>query len=642
MKKNLTTYWGLFLLFLPFVSQASVQLPGFFNDHMVFQRNQSIPVWGWANAGETVTVTLLGKTVQTIADSSGKWTVTLPKAKAGGPYELKINDRQIKDVQIGDVYLCSGQSNMELPVHRCLDLYKEEVEQYTNLKISYVQIDKVSRLQGPGDDIGGKWQPVTPATAPGMSALCYFMAKEVQERHHVPVGIINASFGGSPIEAWMNQPALKKFTAEKIDFSSPLYTQTDYIDSVQRTERQRTYRWYKQLCERDSGLGRWNQTDYNDSQWTKVDMFSEWSFDKGVPVAGSHWLRQTIIVPADMSGLEAVLRLGTMVDADSAFLNGQFIGCTPYQYPPRKYNIPAGLLRAGANQLTVRIVNSAGPASFVKDMPYQLICNGQAIELSATWKYHLGVRMPLLKGNTNFAYTPTGLYNGMIAPLRNYPVCGAVWYQGESNTGKPQAYASYIAELVDSWRKQWGCQFPFVIVQLANFMNHHDQPYESNWAALREAQRLAANSIPEAGLATAIDIGLWNDIHPLNKKELGHRVALQMDRLVYREKCLVAEGPAVEKAVLRKDGIVEVSFRKRALPLQVIGEITGISLAGTDGRYYWAKTIVQDDKLLVSCDQVKVPVSIRYAWDDNPNLCIFNRQGLPAPPFCLAISSENK
>lgn len=640
------------------VAGAAVRLPRFFASGMVLQRGVPVPVWGWADAGSRVTVALYAEgqpqpvgSAEAVAGDDGAWRVELPSLEAGGPYTLAVDEEggaasaaghgvQLSDVLVGDVFLCSGQSNMELTVARCMDLYREEAGSYANGNIRYLKLPHQFNYVRPQDDVQAKpWVPVNPETAPDIGALCYFFAQRMQQETGVPVGIINSSVGGTCVEAWMGRGNLSRFEAYKDEFAHPKYHREDWPDSVRRAEARAGTDWERRMAATDTVAGRWQSAGYDFASWRTVNVFrrGEWRADGQQPAPGSHWFRQTVDLPAAMAGQEGIIRVGALKDADSVFVNGRFVGYTSYEYPPRIYRLPAGLLREGENEVVVRLMAQGGAPAFVGGKLYRIEAAGQTVPLSDEWQYAQGCSMPPKPGSTYFVTAPTGLYNAMIAPLRDFAFRGAVWYQGESNVGQDRTYAAYLEAMVEEWRAQFGHDFPFVIVQLAGFQRRHGQPVESAQAALREAQRLAAGSIPRAALATAIDLGEWNDIHPQRKKDIGVRVALQMLRMAYGRDDIVAQGPAVERARLQ-GGQVVLEFGEATGRLRPFDSPKAFALAGADGQYVWAAARTDGDRRIVlEVPQGMRPVKVRYAWDDFPECTVYNTDGLPSPSFMLDV-----
>ena len=631
MKK---AFLSLALLLSALVANATIRLPKIFSDNMVIQRNAEIRIWGWADPKENVFIALNGKKVKTVASESGEWEISLPAMKAGGPYTLLVNDIKVNNILIGDVYLCSGQSNMELPMRRTADLYKKDMDSIVNTNVRYVKIPLTFNFREPQNDFKAcDWKELNPKNAPEMSALCYYLGMNINISENVPVGIVNSSVGGSPIEAWMHYDALENYPAYRKE-ADKCY-QNGYIEKTLKEEAEKMRTWNNILNETDHGLTEWTSLYFDDNKWEMVDMFSAWGAPDGKIVNGSHWLRQEIDVPEKCAGKEAVLRLGCIVDADSVYVNGVCIGSTGYQYPPRIYKVRPDLLRAGKNIIAVRVISYQGKPSFVREKPYKLTFNnGYEIALSQNWRHKIGSRMPARAGQTFFQYKPIGLYYGMIAPLNKFRFCGTVWFQGESNTSRANEYSDLLQKMVADWRKRQGYSNPFIIVQLANFMDTHDKPFDSEWAALRNAQREASTLIPDAALATALGLGEWNDIHPLKKRDVAERVFLQIERLVYKKDKMIAEGPVVKDVKVGKNGTVVLSFTREDVQK---GSLRGFELAGESGFYYKADATSDGKTVTISCPDVKQPKSVRYAWDDNPILSLYNTNGMPAASFQFEV-----
>ena len=510
-------------------TDAKVKLPALISDGMVLQREQPVKIWGTADAGESVSVTFMKKKYAATADNNGHWSVTLPSMKAGGPYLMRINDIKLNDILIGDVWLCSGQSNMELPVSRVTDMFATEINEYSNERIRQIIIPKVYNFHAPQETLSAtSWKPMTQENVMNFSALAYFFAKEMYEKTKVPVGIINSSWGGTPIEAWISEEGLKEFPIYIND--KRLYEDDAYCAHIKKLEGESFYRWNLSLYRSDAGLHEktpWYASNYDDSNWQTVNMFSRtWGNDGLNPIAGSHWLRQNVEIPQTWNNKEVTLRLGCIIDADSVYVNGTFAGTTGYQYPPRIYRIPAGILKPGVNNITVRIISNGGQPEFVQEKPYKLICDDESINLKEEWKYRLGTPMPSAPNMMFFCYKPVCLYNTMIAPLQHYTLRGTVWYQGESNVSRRNEYATLLTAMMADWRRTFSQpELPFYIVELADYLSKEDISGRKAWAEMRLEQAKAAQTTPNAFLIRNNDLGQWNDIHPLDKKTLCRRVA---------------------------------------------------------------------------------------------------------------------
>lgn len=508
---------------------GAVRIPSVLSDGMVLQRNRPITVWGWAESGESFEVAWNGNLYTVAAETDGTWQLELPAMPAGGPFVMKIGDIELNDILIGDVFLCSGQSNMELPVRRVTDMFAEEIAEYENDLIRHYAVPQTFDFNKECDDTpAASWKPCTQENVMDFSALAYFFAKDLYKKTGVPVGLVNASWGGTPVEAWMSENALQPFP--KYINEKNIYEDEGYLQRIKQLEGEEFYRWNTALDQGDPGLTgdiKWYSPDLDDSGWKTVNMFSQdWGNDGLNPVGGSHWLRKDITVPAAMEGQEAIIRMGCIVDADSVYVNGHFVGNTTYQYPPRIYKIPAGILKAGTNNVTVRVISNGGQPSFVPEKPYKIICGTKEISLEGKWKYRQGAPMPQAPSMMFFFYKPVCLYNAMISPLRNMEFQGVLWYQGESNVERRNEYAALLNGMIKDWRRTFNdLDLPFYIVELAEFLHKDDDEGRQAWAEMREEQAKAAKISGHAVLIKNEDLGEWNDIHPLNKKTLGARVA---------------------------------------------------------------------------------------------------------------------
>ncbi len=619
---------------------TQVKLPKLISDGVILQRDAKVKIWGWASANENVLVKFLGSTYKTVADSQGDWSIELPKMKAGGPYDMEIkanNTITIKNIMVGDVWICSGQSNMELSMERASPLYQKEIEQSDNPNIRQFVVPKRYNFNVAEKDlVGGSWVSASPKTIMGFSAVAYFFAKNLYDTYKVPIGLINSALGGSPAEAWISEEGLKQFPEHFNELQK--FKDSTLIKKIESADNIRSQNWYKGLGQTDEGYlqsENWRSPSLNTYGWDTIEVPRYWI---GTPLENKNgvvWYRKKINVPASMSGKPARLLLGRIVDADSVFVNNKFVGTTSYQYPPRRYNIPAGLLKEGENTIVVRVISNAGTGGFVPDKPYEIIAGDEKIDLKGTWLYKVGATMEPLGSQTFIRWKPGGLYNAMIHPLHNLSIKGVVWYQGESNASRALEYKDLFGAMISDWRKRWNQgDFPFIFVQLPNFMEAKDQPEESDWALIREAQ-LKTLSLPNTGMAVAIDLGEWNDIHPLRKAEVGYRLSLEARRIAYGEKMLVSRSPVFKsmkvtgnKAELTFENTGSGMVTKNNVPLK------GFSVAGSDRKFVWAEATIQNNRIIVSNPLVPKPVAVRYAWADNPEGAnLYNREGLPASPF---------
>lgn len=666
MMKRFVIFFVAFLS-VTFVG-AKVSLPQLFQSGMVLQRGKTIPVWGKAEPGETVTVRFNKKEFTTTADADGNWRVDLPKMKAGGPYELSINDLELKDILIGDVWLCSGQSNIDVHIERVYPQYVQEVDSYENPKIRLFRVQNDTDTHGVKDDIRPtsiNWKPLNKQNAWPFSAVGYFLGKRMYEKTGVPQGIIVNSWGGTPIEAWISADSLQQDYPMLLK-KTAIYQNDEYVRTQMRANAEASRQWSDMLDKSDS-VSSFILPEYDDAAWKEINQNS-WQW-RG---SGSVWLRQHIYINNVHARKPARLLLGTLFDQDVTYLNGKEIGHTYYQYPPRRYDIPEGLLREGDNVITVRFINKFGAVHFIPEKPY-LIAFGDdryslnplpedVILLSDTWKMQVGAEMPSCpSSDVSLQNLPTTLYNAVLYPLAPYAISGVVWYQGESNTGNPAPYADYLKKMIGCWRDRWqDQQMPFVIVQLANYdgrqqtgfprpITYQSDPVNSGWAQLREAQRLVAKGDPYAELAVINDLGETVDIHPLRKKEVAGRIGQCFDRLVYKEKVnLSPEVVSVEETGVRSqdsgDRSQEAGDRRLVLTLDQpvqSGDLYEFEVAGEDGKFYNVDATGQGNTITIlqSPDsRLLTPRIIRYAWKDNPlKANVRSLTGLPMSSFELKL-----
>lgn len=651
MKLNLKTLVLVLCSYVLLICQAAfcnVRLPRLVSDGMVLQRDTDVKIWGWADSGEKVTIDFNGKTYSAEADSNGKWMATLSPSKAGGPYSMDIkakNEITLKNILIGDVWLCSGQSNMELDMETLKDKYPQEIADSDNDSIRQFEVPDKYYFDAPRDDVeSGSWQPANPKTVLKFTAVGYFFARELNHKYHVPIGLINASLGGSPIQSWMSEDTLKAFPE---DFATlQKYKDHSYIKRVEDKDKAASDAWYGRINKEDKGLSPgekpWFDPACDASQWQTMNVPGYWADGHLGNVKGVVWFRKDINVPASMAGKPARLWLGRIVDGDETYFNGKKVGAITYEWPARKYDIPADLIRQGKNTIVVRVINcnSWARGGFVPEKPYELIGASQTIDLKGPWNYKLGVTSDPLSPKTFIQWQPVGLFNGEIAPLLNYAIKGVIWYQGESNTKNPpdtknpREYQKLFPTMVADWRQRWNQgDFPFLYVQLASFMATKDQPSESNWAELRESQ-LKCLSVPNTAMVVITDIGEWNDIHPLNKEDVGKRLALAAENIAYGEKDVVYSGP-IYKSMTTDGNKITLTFTDIDGGLFAKGgELKYFAIAGPDKKFVWAKAEIEGDKIIVSSDEVANPVAVRYAWADNPDIAnLYNKAGLPASPF---------
>ena len=620
--------------------QAQLRLPRLVRDSMILQRDTPASIWGWANANEKVTVRFNNKTYKTKTAPDGTWQLQLPPTKAGGPYTIDIaagNKITIKDILFGDVWFCSGQSNM---VHQ-MELHSvslaKDIANANYPGIRQFWIPTLTSLQGPQSDIPtGYWKPALPTDVQKFSVVAYFFARDLYEQYHIPIGIINSSVGGPPAEAWISEDGLKNFA--DITKSIQQNKDTGYVNQANRIAAAVPKR-YSTPDRGMTGDKKWFDINYIPQGWRKINVPGYWE-DQGLrDLDGVVWYRKEAELPAAMESKAARIFLGRITDADELYINGRLVGNTTYQYPQRRYNIPAGLLKAGKNIFVVRVTNNAGKGGFVPDKPYYIFAGTDTIDLKGTWQYKVGsVTEPSKRDNFAAGITeqnqPAALYNAMVAPVIPYTIKGALWYQGESNTGRAADYTNILTALIEDWRIQFKqSQLPFLFVQLPGFGDYNYLPAQSQWAQLRDAQ-LQTLKVPNTAMAVAIDLGEWNDLHPDNKKEVGLRLALAARKMVYKEN-IVSSGPLYQSAI--RDGhkmIIRFSDTGTGLITNDGEEPGELAIAGADKKFVWARAKIENDKLVVWSDAITEPVYVRYGWADNPvHANLYNKEGLPASPF---------
>ncbi|MBP6759603.1 MAG: sialate O-acetylesterase, partial [Flavobacterium sp.] len=466
------------LLFIPLNEVISqIKVPRLISNGMVLQRNEKVKIWGWASPKEKINLEFKSKTFTTKADQNGNWVIMLPAQKAGGPYEMTLkasNEIKIQDILFGDVWICSGQSNMELPMERVKEKYGEVIKTAENSNIRQFLVPDKYDFKNPQTDLdSGNWLSANPVNVLEFSAVAYFFAKEVYEKNQVPIGLINTALGGSPVESWMSEEALVAFP--KAYEEAQKFKNGERIKQIEASDKKRSDDWYAFVNANDQGLSdknlQWNQTNINDNDWSKMQIPGYWADQSIGKVNGVVWFRKEIEVPKTMVGKSAKLVMGRIVDQDFVYVNGEFVGTTGYQYPPRRYEVKPTILKEGKNTITIRIINNIGNGGFVLDKQYYLAVGNDTIDLKGEWKYKLGTEMKPLQGPTFIRWKPVGLYNAMIAPLLNLKIKGVLWYQGEANTYNAKEYAQTFPAMIHNWRAKWEQgDFPFLFVQLANFM----------------------------------------------------------------------------------------------------------------------------------------------------------------------------
>lgn len=615
---------------------ADVKLPRIFADHMVLQRNKPVHVWGWAAPNEQVTVSIGTAVQRTTTGRQGRWEVFLPPLTAGGPHTIVIkgkNTIQLQDVLVGEVWVCSGQSNMEWPLRSAANA-NAEIAAANYPMIRQFSAPHVTELTPQEDVKSGEWKACSLATAGDFTAVGYFFARELYKELNVPIGLINTNWGGTNVETWISR---ESFFGEP-QFTSLKSSMPVTFDSVLRVKQAA---FDKMLNSVQPGLPSpaeertFAQPAYNDAGWKTMKLPSHWE-NAGLPnLDGEVWFRKEIIIPEGTKPGTAILSLGPIDDNDSTFVNGVLAGVTNRYDEPRHYQLAEGMLKPGRNVIAIKVFDGGGGGGlYAVPGQMKLQLPGSAITLEGDWKFRIARHQSVSSIGPN--EYPTLLYNSMIHPFTGYPIAGFIWYQGESNTGRAVQYKTSFPLMIKDWRKQWKEELPFYFVQLANFNtgNGTNQHGGSTWAELREAQAQTLR-LPNTGMAVTIDIGESNDIHPRNKQDVGKRLAANALAKTYGRPRTFS-GPTFQSMQVEGDKAI-LSFSHAAGGFDIrnkYGYINGFEIAGADGRFYYAKAFAEGEKIVVFCDKVAKPAAVRYAWADDPNdVNLFNKEGFPAAPF---------
>ncbi len=626
-----------------------------FSSNMVLQNGIKVPVWGLARPGDTVTVEFAGQNKTAVAKKDGKWSVLLnPLAVSPKPATMIIcsvlekKKLTLANVLVGEVWVCSGQSNMEWTVENSKNSGEEiSAANYPNIRL--FTVFQTADLN-PKPDIVGAWECCSPKTktVAGFSAVAYFFGREIHRKTGIPVGLINSSWGGSYAEAWASRDALA---------ADPFYRKVlaDYQEEIKSPGgTAKMKEWATQYDFKDTknkGLAKgWHKPDANTEKWKKMELPQTWQ-NAGHEYSGIFWFRREVDIPRDWQGKDLQLSLGPTDKSDITYFNGVKIGSLTMEdrkdawCVPRIYTVPGKLVKAGTNVIAVRVFSNIYAGGFIgtstqmKLAPAGLDDDAQSIPLAGIWDYELEANFGLIplapppgrgQGNPN---SPHILFDNMLSPLIPYALRGAIWYQGESNASNAKQYRKLFPIMIKSWRKAWNQgNFPFLFVQLANFGQFIKDPAESPWAELREAQTMTL-SLPNTGMAVTIDIGEFNDIHPRNKQDVGLRLALPALAKIHGFKKLAYSGPIYKSMGIEKRQI-HIAFHNVEGGLVVHGaKLEGFSIAGKDKKFVWADARIEGDCVIVSSPSVQTPVAVRYAWADNPSCNLYNSSDLPASPF---------
>lgn len=621
--------------------QAKPTLPSVFGSNMVLQQKASVNIWGKASPGKLVMLSTSWdkKGYTNKADENGNFKIQLKTPAYGGPYFMVISEGgyhiKLENVMIGDVWLCSGQSNMEMPLAGWgkVSNYEQEIAaaNYPNIRLLQTEHTTSNFPLNQAIVQNGGWNVCSPANIPEFSATAYFFAREVYKQTGIPIGLIHSSWGGTVAEAWTSAETITKLA----DFKAAL-------ENVQKKDEGDSYTkqilaWNEELNTLDkgskAGSAWWVNTNLNDANWKQMDLPAYFDLNEKPNFDGVVWFRKKIKIPEDWAGKELILNLGTIDDNDISYFDGKEIGRTQGYDRERKYTVNKSEVSAGEHVITVKVFDGGGGGGIYGSATNFFMQSGsQKQPLQGLWKYNIGIDLkdfkPMPQPN-NGPNRPTVLFNAMIYPFTPFAIKGVIWYQGESNSGRARQYATLFPALINDWRAKWkNPELPFYFVQLANYARGEGD--ETSWPLLREAQ-LKTLQLPNTGMATTIDIGDKVDIHPKNKQDVGKRLALIALAKTYGKKNTFS-GPLYESMSVEKDAIV-LKFKYNTGLKSVSSTLTGFTIAGANQQFYPAKAMIKNGNITVTSSSVKKPVSVRYAWANDPAANLTNQSGLPASPF---------
>ena len=624
-------FFAAIICFTSITVFADIQLPAIFTSNMVLQRDKQIKIWGWAAIGETVTVNFNGQTSKAKTGKDGSWQLTLQPMAYGGPYNMTLSGKNkiaLNNILIGDVWICSGQSNMEFILKNTRNAAKE-ISESTYPSIRLFTVEKATAFKPLNDVNSSGWKECNPNSSPDFSAVAYFFGRKLNKDLNIPIGLVHTSWGGTNIQTWTSWDVMCK---------EEQYKNTDLEEKAKEEAlaKAKSEEFINALKNDKGDMEKWYLPEGSSEGWKNIKVPQLWESTEIGNADGNIWFKKEFEITGEMMNKDAVLNLGPIDDNDVTYLNGVQIGATNSYSAERSYKVNSSQLKTGKNTIVVKVTDTGGGGGFFgKDDQMYLEISDKKIPLSGTWQYKPSVI------NTSFGLQDTGpnsfpsqLYNAMIAPLIKYSIKGAIWYQGESNAGEAYKYRTLFPGMINDWRQKWNDDFPFLWVQLANFMPQDSVPVESDWAELREAQSMTL-SLPKTGQAVIIDIGERDDIHPKNKQDVGYRLALAGEKVAYG-KDIVYSGPTYQS--MKKDGDkVILTFSNTGSGLMLkdkYGYAKGFAIAGDNKKFVWAKAHVEGDKVIVSADGITNPVAVRYAWGNNPDDAnLYNKEGLPTSPF---------
>jgi sialate O-acetylesterase len=612
---------------------AKVTVPKFFSNHIVLQRDATITIYGWADAGKTVKINFNNTNMETKANANGEWSIDFKAQKAGGPYKMTIAEENkiiLEDIYVGDVWFCSGQSNMAWKLEDALN-GKEELSKTNYEKIKLLQVPRTMAGTPQKDIEKGQWESCTPEKALGFSAVAYFFGRELYKKYNVPIGLINSSWGGTNIEAWMSEEMMGKHeSAKKVIAEMKNLNFSDVVKNYNKDFKN----WEDKADKLDVGIQeRWFDNSYDKSSWKTINVPILWENANITPSDGIVWVSRTFeLSQQELSQKELLLSIGRVDNEDVTYINGKIVGESKIKDLDRIYKIPNTMFVVGKNTITIRVKNSGDIGGFrsAKEALY-LQTGQQKISLAGDWKYEIGTKtieeVPVRQHPNLY---PTSLYNGMVAPFLGIKIKGIIWYQAESNSKNAVEYADLFKDMITDWRKKWKSDFTFIFAQLPNYANQNNR-----WITLRESQAKTLE-LKNTGMAVLIDVGADDNIHPIHKQIVGKRMATIAGNLAYGKNEISASAPIFEKHKAEGNAIT-VTFKNGTFAAETPKSgISGFTIAGNDNTFYPANGYLQNDMktIKLSNDKVSEPKEVRYLWEDAPGkVMLYNKDGLATPPF---------
>lgn len=640
----------LLALATAFSSMAQLSICSLFSNSAVLQRDKAIPVWGWHKPNQKVKVEIAGITVFATAGKDSLWKTMIPAQKAGGPFEMKISSGKenlmVQDLFFGEVWLASGQSNMEWKLSQPIQNGPREIVNANYPQIRFCDIKNefdTKPRKKPSLTWEQKWRVCNPQNAGSFSATAYFFARKIYEKYKVPIGIISCEWGGTRVETWTSREKLAAtgLVNEELKKTDP----NSNIELLKAKFVKETAEWWTIYKQNDQGSkpenGKfWWQPDFDDSKWADIKAPGSWESQGYADADGIGWYRKEVTLLASQLGKDSRIQLSTVDDMDSVWINGVKVGGLDYYSRNRNYTLKPDLLKEGRNTIVVRVTDHGGSGGFTGDAAGMMLKLGdEEISLAGQWKFKLALtkkKLPPYPTSVINQNTVSCLFNGMLNPLIGYGIQGVIWYQGESNAGNAYQYRTLFPAMIDDWRERWGQgNFPFLFVQLANYKKPAKELEDSDWAELREAQYLTLLK-PNTGMACIIDIGEAQDIHPKNKQDVGGRLASVAQRMVYADKTPGLLSPTIKGFTISgHTAVIEIETDGSPLLLNnKYGYVNGFAIAGEDKKWYWAQGRLEGNKVILTCPSVEKPVAVRYGWANNPDdLNLFSQTGLPLVPF---------